>query len=239
MVKAWVLWSPYALGTQTLLWFGHGCASCRMLWEHERQKWGTVYKPLAAAAAAATTTTTTTRRASAAPAVIVIVVAVLSWCCRGRGGGGGGGGGGISGIGGGGGGGGGGCGGAVGGGDGGCGGKRSDNHVCHCYRHWHLHVTSVIEGYWRMRSMRRSPKCPHTRTFLRRGQSTLWASDDMVHHCPATNEEALISSFFAARSFHTAFTVQGLDQDVSEEDVRVWGSAGRCRMSKAFGQHAF
>ena len=35
MVKAWVLWSPYALGTRTLLWFGHGCSGHRMLWEHE------------------------------------------------------------------------------------------------------------------------------------------------------------------------------------------------------------
>ena len=24
------------LSTQTLLWFGHGCSSDRMLWEHER-----------------------------------------------------------------------------------------------------------------------------------------------------------------------------------------------------------
>ena len=31
MVWAWMLWSPYALGSQTLLWFGHGCSSHRML----------------------------------------------------------------------------------------------------------------------------------------------------------------------------------------------------------------
>ena len=28
VVWAWVLWSPYALGTLTLLWFGHGCSVC-------------------------------------------------------------------------------------------------------------------------------------------------------------------------------------------------------------------
>ena len=36
MIWAWVLWSPYALGTRTLLWFGHGCSGHGMLWEHER-----------------------------------------------------------------------------------------------------------------------------------------------------------------------------------------------------------
>ena len=36
LVWAWMLWSPYAPGTQTLLWFGHGCSSHRMLLEHER-----------------------------------------------------------------------------------------------------------------------------------------------------------------------------------------------------------
>ena len=36
MVWAWVLWSPRALGTQTLVWFGHGCSSDRMLLEHKR-----------------------------------------------------------------------------------------------------------------------------------------------------------------------------------------------------------
>ena len=36
MVWAWMLWSAYALGTQTLLWFGHGCFGQRMLLEHER-----------------------------------------------------------------------------------------------------------------------------------------------------------------------------------------------------------
>ena len=36
MVWAWMLWSPYALGTRTLLWFGHGCSGHRMLLEHER-----------------------------------------------------------------------------------------------------------------------------------------------------------------------------------------------------------
>ena len=37
MVWAWMLWSAYALGTLTGLWFGHGCSSQRMLWEHERR----------------------------------------------------------------------------------------------------------------------------------------------------------------------------------------------------------
>ena len=36
MVWAWMLWSPYALGTRTELWFGHGCSGHRMLLEHER-----------------------------------------------------------------------------------------------------------------------------------------------------------------------------------------------------------
>ena len=36
IVWAWMLWSPYALGTRTLLWFGHGCSGHRMLLEHER-----------------------------------------------------------------------------------------------------------------------------------------------------------------------------------------------------------
>ena len=36
MVWAWLLWSPYALGTQAELWFGHGCSGHRMLLEHER-----------------------------------------------------------------------------------------------------------------------------------------------------------------------------------------------------------
>ena len=36
MVWAWMLQLPYALGTQTLLWFGHGCYSAGMLLEHER-----------------------------------------------------------------------------------------------------------------------------------------------------------------------------------------------------------
>ena len=36
MVWAWVLWSPYALGTRTLSWFGHGRCCHRMLLEHER-----------------------------------------------------------------------------------------------------------------------------------------------------------------------------------------------------------
>ena len=31
MVWAWMLWSPYALGTRTVLWFGHGCSGQRML----------------------------------------------------------------------------------------------------------------------------------------------------------------------------------------------------------------
>ena len=36
MVLAWMLWSPYALGTRTELWFGHGCSGERMLSKHER-----------------------------------------------------------------------------------------------------------------------------------------------------------------------------------------------------------
>ena len=36
MVSAWMLWQPYALGTRTLSWFGHGCSGNRMLSEHER-----------------------------------------------------------------------------------------------------------------------------------------------------------------------------------------------------------
>ena len=36
MIWAWMLWSPYALGTRTELWFGHGCSGQRMLLEHER-----------------------------------------------------------------------------------------------------------------------------------------------------------------------------------------------------------
>ena len=36
MVWAWMLWSAYALGTRTELWFGHGCSGQRMLLEHER-----------------------------------------------------------------------------------------------------------------------------------------------------------------------------------------------------------
>ena len=36
MVWAWMLWSAYALGTRTELWFGHGCSGQRKLLEHER-----------------------------------------------------------------------------------------------------------------------------------------------------------------------------------------------------------
>ena len=36
MVWARMLWLSYALGTRTLLWFGHGCSGYRMLLEHER-----------------------------------------------------------------------------------------------------------------------------------------------------------------------------------------------------------
>ena len=36
MVGAWMLWSPYALGTRRELCFGHGCSGHRMLLEHER-----------------------------------------------------------------------------------------------------------------------------------------------------------------------------------------------------------
>ena len=35
MVLAWMLWGPYAPGTRTSLWFGHGCSGDRMLREHE------------------------------------------------------------------------------------------------------------------------------------------------------------------------------------------------------------
>ena len=36
MVWAWMLWSPYAFGTQRLLlWSGHGCSGHLMLSEHE------------------------------------------------------------------------------------------------------------------------------------------------------------------------------------------------------------
>ena len=41
MVWAWMLWSPYALGTRTELWFGHGFFGERMHLEHERNYgWG-------------------------------------------------------------------------------------------------------------------------------------------------------------------------------------------------------
>ena len=36
MVWTWMLWLPYAFGTRTELWFGHGCPGNRMLLEHER-----------------------------------------------------------------------------------------------------------------------------------------------------------------------------------------------------------
>ena len=36
MVWAWMLWSLYALGTRTELWFGHRCSGHRMLVEPER-----------------------------------------------------------------------------------------------------------------------------------------------------------------------------------------------------------
>ena len=36
MLWAWMLWSPYALGTRRRLCFGHGCSGHRMLLEHER-----------------------------------------------------------------------------------------------------------------------------------------------------------------------------------------------------------
>ena len=36
VVWAWMLWSSYALGTRTLLWFGQGCSGHRMLLQHER-----------------------------------------------------------------------------------------------------------------------------------------------------------------------------------------------------------
>ena len=34
MPWAWMLWSPYALGTRTEFCFGHGCSRHRMLLEH-------------------------------------------------------------------------------------------------------------------------------------------------------------------------------------------------------------
>ena len=36
MIWAWMFWSPYALGTRTELWFGHGCSGQQMLLAHER-----------------------------------------------------------------------------------------------------------------------------------------------------------------------------------------------------------
>ena len=36
MVWVWMLWTAYALGTRTELWFGHGCFGQRMLLEQER-----------------------------------------------------------------------------------------------------------------------------------------------------------------------------------------------------------
>ena len=36
MVRAWMLWSTYALGTRTELWFGPGCSGQRMILERER-----------------------------------------------------------------------------------------------------------------------------------------------------------------------------------------------------------
>ena len=35
MVWAWMLWWPYALGTRTELWFGHGCSGDRVVLVHE------------------------------------------------------------------------------------------------------------------------------------------------------------------------------------------------------------
>ena len=44
MVWAWILWSPYVLGTRTLLWFGHGCSGYRAQ-SHidKRNAWYTQY----------------------------------------------------------------------------------------------------------------------------------------------------------------------------------------------------
>ena len=36
LVWAWMLWPPFALGTQAELWLGRGCPGHRMLLEHER-----------------------------------------------------------------------------------------------------------------------------------------------------------------------------------------------------------
>ena len=36
MVWARILWRAHALGTRTLLWFGHGCSGDRLLSEHKR-----------------------------------------------------------------------------------------------------------------------------------------------------------------------------------------------------------
>ena len=39
MIWAWMLWEPYALGTRTELWFGHGCSGNRMLWGNRKNCW--------------------------------------------------------------------------------------------------------------------------------------------------------------------------------------------------------
>ena len=43
MVWAWVLQCRYALGTRTLVWFGHGCSNDRMLLEHEPRNTNVVW----------------------------------------------------------------------------------------------------------------------------------------------------------------------------------------------------
>ena len=61
LVRAWMLWSPYALGTRTLLWFGDGCSGhCMPLEQENVAKHGTVIHALATTATITTTTTTTT-----------------------------------------------------------------------------------------------------------------------------------------------------------------------------------
>ena len=59
---AWMLWSPYALGTRTELCLGHGCSGHRMLFNTNGKPTNVSLKkshPMAATAAATTTTTTT------------------------------------------------------------------------------------------------------------------------------------------------------------------------------------
>ena len=45
MIWAWMLWSVYALGTRTELWFGHRCSGQRRLLDHERCQPGHLAHP--------------------------------------------------------------------------------------------------------------------------------------------------------------------------------------------------